>query len=111
MGVYDSLPPYLSNAIGAYETTLIRLASGYAQFVNGGKKVASRLIDRIQDRNGATIYREDPRACDGCNTWDWHSQAEPLLPDTRAADARSAHGLSDRVAASGRGAVRHRQGR
>ncbi|HSC19251.1 MAG TPA: penicillin-binding protein 1A [Rhizomicrobium sp.] len=93
MGVYDKLPPYLSNSIGAYETTLIRLVAGYAQFVNGGKKVTPKLIDRIQDRNGRTIYREDPRLCDGCNTWDWHNQAEPLLPDTRpqTLDPRTAY--------------------
>jgi len=93
MGVYDKLPAYLSNSIGAYETTLIRLVAGYAQFVNGGKKVVPKLIDRIQDRNGRTIYREDPRLCDGCNTWDWHNQAEPLLPDTRpqTLDPRTAY--------------------
>ena len=93
MGVYDKLPAYLSNSIGAYETTLIRLTDGYAQFVNGGKKVTPRLIDRIQDRNGSTIYREDPRACDGCNTWGWHDQAEPLLPDmrTQTLDPRTAY--------------------
>ncbi|MBV9570727.1 MAG: penicillin-binding protein 1A [Alphaproteobacteria bacterium] len=93
MGVYDKLPAYLSNSIGAYETTLIRLTAGYAQFVNGGKKVVPKLIDRIQDRNGRTIYREDPRACEGCNTWNWHNQAEPLLPDTRqqTVDPRTAY--------------------
>jgi penicillin-binding protein 1A len=93
MGVYDKLPAYLSNSIGAYETTLLRLTQGYAQFVNGGKRVTAKLIDRIQDRNGDTIYREDPRACDGCNTWNWHDQAEPLLPDTRAqtVDPRTAY--------------------
>jgi penicillin-binding protein 1A len=93
MGVYDKLPAYLSNSIGAYETTLIRLGAGYAQFVNGGKKVSPKLIDRIQDRNGNTIYREDPRACDGCNTWNWHNQAEPLLPDMRpqTLDPRTAY--------------------
>src|SRR5438477_9552507 len=76
MGVYDKLPAYLSNSIGAYETTLIRMTAGYSQFVNGGKKVVPKLIDRIQDRNGKTIYREDPRTCDGCNGWDWHNQSE-----------------------------------
>jgi penicillin-binding protein 1A len=93
MGVYDKLPAYLSNSIGAYETTLIRLVQGYSQFVNGGKKVEATLIDRVQDRNGKTIFRHDTRACDGCNTWDWHDQAEPLLPDTRpqTLDPRTAY--------------------
>jgi penicillin-binding protein 1A len=93
MGVYDKLPAYLSNSIGAYETTLMRLTSGYSQFVNGGKKIVPTLIDRIQDRNGKTIYRHDTRNCEGCNTWDWRNQAEPLLPDTReqTVDSRTAY--------------------
>jgi penicillin-binding protein 1A len=82
-GVYDKLPAYLSNSIGAYETTLMRMTTGYAEFVNGGKKIDATLIDRIQDRNGKDIYRHDPRDCRGCNTPTWHNQSEPLLPDTR----------------------------
>ncbi len=82
-GVYDKLPPYLSNSIGAYETTLIRMTTGYSEFVNGGKKINATLIDRIQDRNGLNVYRHDPRDCQSCNTPIWHNQDEPLLPDTR----------------------------
>lgn len=81
-GVYDSLTPWLSNAIGAADTTLLRLTTGYSEFVNGGKKIAPTLIDRIQDRNGVDIYRHDPRVCDGCNG-PWRDQQEPLLPDDR----------------------------
>ncbi len=81
-GVYDKLPPYLSNALGAYETTLMRMTTGYAEFVNGGKKINATLVGRIQDRNGRTIYRHDPRLCEGCNGA-WTNQSEPLLPDTR----------------------------
>ncbi|HEY3638461.1 MAG TPA: penicillin-binding protein 1A [Rhizomicrobium sp.] len=81
-GVYDTLTPWLSNAIGAADTTLMRMTTGYAEFVNGGKKITPTLIDRIQDRNGHDIYRHDPRNCEGCNGA-WRNQAEPLLPDTR----------------------------
>ena len=81
-GVYDSMPPFLSNALGADETTLMRLTAGYSEFVNGGKKISATLIDRVQDRNGRTIYRHDTRACTGCNGR-WNGQAEPLLSDTR----------------------------
>ncbi len=81
-GVYDTLTPWLSNAIGAADTTLMRLTTGYAEFVNGGKKINPTLIDRIQDRNGRDIYRHDPRTCDGCNG-QWLNQPEPLLRDDR----------------------------
>jgi penicillin-binding protein 1A len=83
MGVYDHLPPYLANALGSYETTLIRMVTGYSEFVNGGKKISASLIDRIQDRNGDTIWRHDGRVCDGCNVADWRGQQEPLLSDPR----------------------------
>jgi penicillin-binding protein 1A len=82
-GVYDSLPPYLSNVLGAQETTLMRMATGYSEFVNGGKKINATLIDRVQDREGTTIYRHDPRDCEGCNVATWQDQSEPMLPDTR----------------------------
>jgi penicillin-binding protein 1A len=82
-GVYDHLPPLLANSLGAYETTLIRMVTGYSEFVNGGKKVSASLIDRIQDRNGRTIWRHDTRKCEGCNDPSWHGQEEPLLADPR----------------------------
>ncbi len=44
-------------SLGAGETTLLRMVTGYSEFVNGGKKITPTLIDRIQDRNGRTIWR------------------------------------------------------
>ena len=82
-GVYDHLPPYLANALGSYETTLIRLTTGYSEFVNGGKKISASLIDRIQDRLGDTKWRHDQRICEGCNNATWRGQTEPLLSDVR----------------------------
>jgi penicillin-binding protein 1A len=82
-GVYDKLPPLLANSLGAYETTLIRMVTGYSEFVNGGKKISASLVDRIQDRNGKTIWRHDDRKCEGCNDPTWHGQEEPLLADNR----------------------------
>jgi penicillin-binding protein 1A len=82
-GVYDKLPPLLANSLGSYETTLLRMVTGYSEFVNGGKKISPSLIDRIQDRNGKTIWRHDERKCEGCNDAAWHDQEEPLLADNR----------------------------
>jgi penicillin-binding protein 1A len=92
-GVYDKLPPLLANSLGSYETTLLRLVTGYSEFVNGGKKIQASLIDRIQDRNGSTIWRHDERNCDGCNQADWNGQQEPLLADDRqqVIDPRTAY--------------------
>ena len=82
-GVYDDLPSLLSMALGAGETTLLRLSTAYATFVNGGKKVQATLIDRIQDRYGKTIWRHDMRQCPGCAAESWHNQPEPELADNR----------------------------
>jgi penicillin-binding protein 1A len=82
-GIYDSLPPYLSFALGAGETTLLRMVGAYAMFDNGGRKIQPTLIDRIQDRYGRTIYRHDVRECRGCDSRKWENQSEPVLIDKR----------------------------
>ena len=82
-GVYDELPPYLSFALGAGETTLLRMVTAYAMFDNGGRRVKPTLIDRIQDRYGHTVYRHDERECIGCDAKKWGNQPEPSLIDRR----------------------------
>ena len=82
-GVYDDLPPYLSFALGAGETTVLKMATAYSMFDNGGRRIKPTLIDRIQDRYGHTIYRHDERECRGCDADKWQGQAEPVLIDHR----------------------------
>ncbi len=76
-GVYDNLMPVLSMALGAGETSLLRVATGYCIIANGGHKVTATLIDRIQDRNGKTVMRHDKRLCEGCEAAKWEKQDEP----------------------------------
>jgi penicillin-binding protein 1A len=82
-GVYDELPPYLSYALGAGETTVLRMVTAYSMLDNGGRRVKPTLIDRIQDRYGHTIYKHDERECIGCDADSWHNQPEPTLVDRR----------------------------
>jgi len=95
-GVYDSLPPYLSYALGAGETTLMRMVGAYAMLDNGGKKITPTLIDRIQDRYGRTVYRHDMRECRGCDAAKWDNQNEPTLVDhrERVLDAMTAYQIT-----------------
>nr|WP_217430460.1 penicillin-binding protein 1A [Sulfitobacter algicola] len=65
-GVYDNMDRFLSNSLGADETTLFRVVAAYAMFANGGERVRPTLVDRVQDRYGRTIYRHDQRQCDDC---------------------------------------------
>jgi penicillin-binding protein 1A len=82
-GIYDDLPPYLSMSLGSGETTLMRMTTAYSMLANGGRKIKSTLIDRIQDRWGHTVYRHDERICEGCNAIKWDGQDEPKLIDKR----------------------------
>lgn len=83
MGVNPNLPPLLSMSLGAGETRLINMASAYGIMVNGGKKVSPYLIERIQDRNGKTIYKHDERECLECNQDSWREQPLPNIVDGR----------------------------
>jgi penicillin-binding protein 1A len=96
-GVYDELPNYLSYALGAGETTVMRMVTAYSMFANGGKRVKSTLIDRIQDRYGHTIFKHDQRECRGCDAPDgWKNQPEPQLVDRReqVLDAMTAYQIT-----------------
>ena len=82
-GVYDNLMPALSMALGAGETTLLRMVTGYSMLDNGGKQIKATFIDRIQDRYGRTIWRHDERDCSTCAAREWTGQDEPTLVDDR----------------------------
>jgi penicillin-binding protein 1A len=96
-GVYDELPNYLSYALGAGETTVMRMVTAYSMFANGGKRVKPTLIDRIQDRYGHTIFKHDQRECRGCDAPEgWKNQPEPSLVDRReqVLDAMTAYQIT-----------------
>jgi penicillin-binding protein 1A len=92
-GIMEKMPRQYSMLIGATETTPLKLTAAYAMLVNGGKKLVPTLIDRIQDRNGVTIYRADDRQCEDCQNVEWKGQAPPELEDNRRqiADPRTAY--------------------
>jgi penicillin-binding protein 1A len=92
-GIVDDMLPTLAMALGSAETTVLKLTTAYAMLVNGGKRIVPSFIDRIQDRRGRTIYRQDERACEGCNVEEWQDQPVPEVPDMREqiADPLSAY--------------------
>ncbi len=92
-GIMDHMPREYSMVLGAGETTPLRMTAAYAMLVNGGKRITPTFIDRVQDRNGATIFRADERPCDGCDNVDWQQQPVPVIPDEReqVADPGSAY--------------------
>ena len=82
-GISDSLEPVLSTALGAGETTLLKLSTAYAMLVNGGKKITPNFIDRIQDRDGKTIYKHDDRICENCSGENASPDQIPSIEDNR----------------------------
>ena len=89
-GIVDHASRQLSMSLGAGETTLLRLTAAYASLVNGGKKITPTLIDRIQDRNGRTVFRHDERECPSCRDTFWTNEPVPAVPDNRQKITESA---------------------
>jgi penicillin-binding protein 1A len=71
---------YLAIALGAGDTTVLRMTNAFSMLANSGRALKPSLIDYIQDRNGRVIYRADTRPCDGCNAADWDGKPMPRPP-------------------------------
>lgn len=82
-GIYDKMLPVLAMSLGSGETTVMRMVSAFSVLANGGRQIKPSIIDRVQDRYGKTIYKQDSRICEGCNASRWVGQDEPELVDTR----------------------------
>ncbi|MFZ4542000.1 MAG: penicillin-binding protein 1A [Rickettsiales bacterium] len=85
LGIYeDDVHENYSMVLGAKETTLLKLVNGYSMIANGGRRVAPWFIERIDDRNGATIFRRDTRSCEACTLQgEGLTNAAPTLSDER----------------------------
>lgn len=82
-GIVEDMPFELAMALGAGETTLMRMVTAYSMLDNGGRRIIPTVIDRVQDRTGKTIYRHDERPCDACAVAGWNGQVAPVIPDER----------------------------
>lgn len=71
--------PYLSSALGAGETTVLRLTNAYATLANNGEQFTPSVIDYVQDRSGKVIWRSDKRSCAPCNMEEWDGKPMPRL--------------------------------
>ena len=81
LGVGD-YPNYLSIALGAGDTTVLRLTNAYAILANQGRSVKPTTIDYVENRNGKVIYRTDNRCAlmGNCNAADWNGGPMPRPP-------------------------------
>lgn len=76
IGKYDS---YLSFALGAGDTTVLKMVNAYAALANNGRQFQPTMIDYIQDRRGKVIWRTDNRKCPRCSMAEWDGKPMPRL--------------------------------
>ena len=81
MGIGD-YPNYLSYALGAGETTVMKMTNAYSMLVNHGRQLKPTLIDFAQNRKGKVIFPGKWKACDGCRAKDWNGKAMPRFAAT-----------------------------
>ena len=79
LNIYENPEKLLSLSLGSTETTLLKLTSAYCSFVNGGKLVNPKFIDRIQDSEGNTIFNSETRKCDGCDQISYFGKEIPKI--------------------------------
>jgi penicillin-binding protein 1A len=59
-GVTSNIPAYLPIAIGAVEITLEEQVASYAVFPNDGIRVAPRLVRKVSNADGITLWEDPP---------------------------------------------------
>ncbi|MCE3230542.1 MAG: penicillin-binding protein [Alphaproteobacteria bacterium] len=76
-GLVEKLPHQLAMALGAAETTLLKLTAAYGMIANGGFQVPPIFIEEVMDRHNQTVYEA------------------PTPSKTRIASARSIRHLTE----------------
>ncbi len=79
LNIYENPEELLSLSLGSSETTLLKLTAAYCSFVNGGKLIIPKFIDRIQDSEGNTIFNSENRECEGCDQISFLSTKIPKI--------------------------------
>jgi penicillin-binding protein 1A len=80
----SQLPNDLTMALGTASLSPLQMANAYATFANGGFKVTSYYIDRIEDAAGKTLLQAEPAlACADCGR-----ATEAAAPGRNGAAAR-----------------------
>jgi len=59
-GVTSNIPAYLPVALGAVEITLEEQVASYSVFPNDGIRVSPRLIRKVSNADGITLWEENP---------------------------------------------------
>lgn len=78
----QDLPRNLSLALGTATLTPMEIATGWSTFANGGYKITPYLIDKIESRNGDTLFVANPPSVPKNTSKDVPAEAAALTIDT-----------------------------
>ena len=93
----EAMPPFLSMALGTGETSLVKMAEGYAVFANGGYHVLPYFISRIDETDGHPLYvANPPRACSDC--WYRTGKDAPARTEGTAVTDLATRSIDPRIA-------------
>ncbi|MBV1917431.1 MAG: transglycosylase domain-containing protein [Sphingomonadaceae bacterium] len=71
--------PYLAFALGAGETTVLRMVNAYSALANNGTQHKASVVDYVQDRKGKVVWKSDNRRCLDCNMAKWDGKPMPRI--------------------------------
>jgi len=80
-GISDEPVSNYALVLGAEESNLLRITTAYAMIANGGKKITPYAVEKVQDKNGQTIFRKDNRLCENCNIDRELNEDQILIPE------------------------------
>jgi penicillin-binding protein 1A len=81
----DEMPKDMTIALGSLPASPLQMASAYAVFANGGYRVESYYLDRIEDGAGQVVFQSKPTVvCESCDP--------PTAPAAGAADGSAPAG-------------------
>ena len=92
----DDLPRNLSLALGTATLTPLEITTGWTAFANGGFKIEPYLIERIENRDGQTIFLANPPRTPTTQSTATNNTSDPLaLTDTALEPQQEAKRIID----------------
>ncbi len=96
VGISDpgkNYPAVLAIALGAGETTVMKMVNAYSILARNGRAVHPTMIDFVQDRNGKVRFRADNRPCERCNMpeYDGKPMPRPAISNKQVMDPLTAY--------------------
>jgi penicillin-binding protein 1A len=74
----SSIKPTYAMALGAFETTLLKLTNAYASIANNGILKQPKLIDSVYNKDGVLLYSPNDLFCNHCGA-DEISKSQPEI--------------------------------